>query len=121
MEILFIILGLVVILLLFTVYAQHIRIKRLTRYWKAEKDTKMSLAVKHGMTMEHLVPWAQNFPGDPRTFRFIGDPIDGVIFGKEKIIFVEFKTGNSQLSERQKQIRELVRQKKIEWHEVRIN
>lgn len=119
METFYIILAFVFAFMIFVIYAQSKRIISLETQFKTEKDTKMSMAVKHGMTMEHLIPWAKDFPGDARAFRFIGDPIDGVLFAKDKIVFMEFKTGNSQLSEKQKQIKELVKQKRIEWNEVR--
>jgi predicted Holliday junction resolvase-like endonuclease len=71
--------------------------------------------VKHGKTMEHLIPFSKEYPYDPRGFRFIGDPIDGVQFNDDGIVFLEFKTGDAQLSERQKKIKENVKNKKVEF------
>lgn len=120
MELLYIILAVAIVSLVIIAYAQQKRIRELQEQFHSARDTKMALAVKHGMTMEHFIPWTKEFDGDPRGFRFIGDPIDGVLFGKDKITFMEFKTGNAHLSEKQRMIRELVEKRKIEWKEIRI-
>ena len=77
--------------------------------------------VKHGKSFENLFPFMNNYPYESRNFRFIGDPIDGVSFEDNKIIFMEFKTGTSKLSEKQKKIKNLVENKKVEWKEIRDN
>jgi len=75
--------------------------------------------VKHGKTMEQLAPFAKDYPYDPRGFRFVGDPVDGVQFNDDGVVFIEFKTGSSQLSERQKKIRENIEKKKVWFRELR--
>ena len=62
-----------------------------------------------------------NYPYEHRNFRFIGDPIDGLSFEEDKIMFIEFKTGGSNLSQKQRKIKELVEKGKIEWKEIREN
>jgi predicted Holliday junction resolvase-like endonuclease len=78
-----------------------------------------SSSVKHGKTMEQLLPFSKEYPYDPRGFRFIGDPVDGVQFNEDGIVFVEFKTGESKLSVRQAKIKENVKNKKVEFREIR--
>lgn len=78
-----------------------------------------SMNIKHGKSFENLFPFMNNYPYEPRNFRFIGDPIDGLSFEDNKIVFMEFKTGTSKLSEKQKKIKELVELKKVEWKEVK--
>lgn len=79
-----------------------------------------SSGVRHGKTMEQLAPFMRNYPYDPRGFRFIGDPVDGVQFNEDGIVFVEFKTGSSSLSAGQNKIREEVKNKKVGFREVRL-
>ena len=76
-------------------------------------------SVKHGKTMEQLLPFSKAYPYDPRGFRFIGDPVDGVQFNDDSVVFVEFKTGKSSLSARQDKIKENVKNKKVEFREIR--
>ena len=69
---------------------------------------------------EQFMPFLKDYPYDPQNFRFIGSPIDGIQFEDDKIILIEFKTSNSQLTDRQKKIAELIWQKKVEFEEHRI-
>ena len=80
-----------------------------------------SMNIKHGKSFENLFPFMNNYPYEPRNFRFIGDPIDGLSFEENKIVFIEFKTGTSKLSEKQKKIKSLVESKKVEWKEINDN
>jgi len=81
---------------------------------------KNSLSSKYGKMTEQFMPFLKDYPYDPQNFRFLGTPVDGVQFEDNKIIFVEFKSSNSQLSPRQRQIAELVWQKRVEFEEHRI-
>ena len=81
---------------------------------------KQSQSVKYGQLTEQWIPFSKNFPYNSQNFRFIGKPIDGISFEDDKIVFVEFKTNKSQLNENQKRVKELVKDKKIEWFELRV-
>ncbi len=94
--------------------------RRYRRLYILEKQKKSSISVKHGKFLEHYIPWIRKiFPYRPERFRFIGNPIDGIVFDDNKIVFLEFKTGKSSLTEFQKRIKSLVENKKIEWKEIR--
>tara|TARA_Y100000310_G_C20573740_1_gene759392 strand:+ start:631 stop:999 length:369 start_codon:yes stop_codon:yes gene_type:complete len=75
--------------------------------------------VKHGKSFEQLFPYMENYPYYAGNFRFIGSPIDGLSFEDEKVVFVEFKTGKSVLSPKQKKIKKLIEEKKVVWKEIR--
>ena len=62
----------------------------------------------------------ESYPYDYNKFRFIGNPIDGIQFNEDEIIFMEFKGGKSQLSEKQRNIKDLVKDKRVYWEEFRI-
>ncbi len=81
---------------------------------------KQSLSSKYGKMTEQFMPFLKDYPYDPQNFRFLGTPIDGIQFEENKIVFIEFKSSNSQLSPRQRQIAELVLGKKVEFEEHRI-
>lgn len=83
------------------------------------KFQKRSQIIKTGKWIEDYFPFLNKFPVPPETFKFIGEPIDGVAFA-EKIFFIEFKTGNAKLSEKQEKIKKLVENKQVEWREIRI-
>ena len=50
----------------------------------------------------------------------MGRPIDYISFGDDEITFIEVKSGNAQLSAKQRHISDLVNQKLISWKEVGI-
>lgn len=77
-----------------------------------------SMYVKHGKISEQLFPFMKDYPYDPSNFRFIGSPIDGINFEDDKLVFIEFKTGNSNLTDKQKKIKSLVEKKKVEWKTI---
>jgi len=81
---------------------------------------KSSLSSKYGKMTEQFMPFLKDYPYDPQNFRFIGSPIDGIQFNDDKIVFIEFKTNSSRLSDRQRHIAELVFQKRVEWEEHRL-
>lgn len=96
--------------------------------WRANKNRlnevsfrKASLSSRYGKMTEQFMPFLKDYPYDPTNFRFLGSPIDGVQFTDDKIIFIEFKTANSQLSDKQRRIADLVWQKKIDFQEHRID
>ncbi|MDP2973988.1 MAG: Holliday junction resolvase-like protein [Candidatus Diapherotrites archaeon] len=81
---------------------------------------KSSQAVRYGKMTEQFIPFTEQFPFPPERFRFLGSPIDGIAFDEDEIIFCEFKTAGSTLSERQRKIKELVERKKVKWEEFNL-
>jgi len=81
---------------------------------------KKSSEVRTGKITEQISPFLADYPLDPKTARFLGDPIDFVHFDEDKVTFVEVKSGKSQLSKRQRQIRDLVKDGKVEFIIYRV-
>jgi predicted Holliday junction resolvase-like endonuclease len=82
--------------------------------------SKRSQSVKYGQLTEQWIPFSKEFPFDSQQFRFIGKPIDGIVFDDEKVVFVEFKTNKSSLNDAQKKVKKLIEEKKVDWFELRI-
>lgn len=81
-----------------------------------------------GKVTEHLVPNLPQFPFNPKDVRFVGSPIDLIIFDGmsneniQSIVFVEVKTGASaSLTKRERQIRSAVEAGKVKWLEMRVD
>ena len=106
-------------------YAVHL-IWRL-RYTKVIRNDaiKRSQAVSAGKAYEQLAPFLPGFAFDPKDARFLGSPVDLVVFdgmtqGRvRRVVFVEVKTGQSHLSDRERQIRDVIAARSVEWLEVR--
>jgi predicted Holliday junction resolvase-like endonuclease len=104
----------------------------LLQKWKIENETLIrqdainrSYSVNLGKITEHLIPFHLDFPFNPKDARFIGSPIDMIVFDgysdkKDELIIyiVEIKTGNSKLTEIQKKIKEAVFKGEIRWCEI---
>ncbi len=95
---------------------------------KQRKDAiNRSRAVLGGQFSEQLSPYLPNFPCNPGDARFIGKPIDFIAFpgsaeGKsiEEVLLIEVKSGQSKLSERERQIKSAVENGKVRYIEYRI-
>ena len=91
-----------------------------------EKNKKLvsqrqSNHVKLGQTAENFYAFLNEFPHNPEECVAIFKPIDLISFNKDKITFIEVKTGNSQLSSKQRNIKKLVEENKIFFETHRIN
>ena len=81
-----------------------------------------SRAVLGGRFTEQMAPYLPEFRYDPTEARFIGSPVDLIVFpglaGDEpqEIVFVEVKAGaRPRLSPREQRVRDLVEAKKVRW------
>lgn len=97
--------------------------------WKAAMEQQIrqdavnrSKAVVIGQITEHMVPFMQDFKYNPKDARFLGTPVDLIVFdglteGRlRRIVFIEVKSGaNNQLSPREKQVRDAVLQGSVAW------
>ncbi len=87
---------------------------------------KRSRSVLAGQFSEQLAPFLPDFPWRPTEARFIGKPVDFIVFkgldGKavSEIVFVEVKSGKSSLSGTERSLRDAVREKRVIWAEYRV-
>ena len=82
---------------------------------------KKSSEVRLGQISEQLAPFLNQFPYNPKQCQFLGMPIDYIHFGDDKITLIEIKSGKARLSKKQRHIRDLVKDGKVEWDEIRIS
>ena len=91
-----------------------------------QDSVKKSREVLTGQFSEQLAPFMPNFPYSPTECKFLGKPIDFIVFkGLDKkepseIVFVEVKSGKSNLSTVERKIRDIVNKKKVKWVEYRV-
>jgi predicted Holliday junction resolvase-like endonuclease len=101
--------------------------------WKATYTRELrrdavqrSQAVTLGKVCEHLVPYLPDFRWNPKDARFLGTPLDLVVFdglsegALRKIVFVEVKTGSSTMSKRERQVRDVILARRVEWEELSL-
>lgn len=85
------------------------------------ESQKKSSEVRLGIIGENFMPLISSFPYDHKKFRFMANPCDGIYFGDEEVVFLEFKTGNAKLSESQKKIRDIIKQGKVRFETFRVD
>jgi predicted Holliday junction resolvase-like endonuclease len=94
--------------------------EKLTKQYARELHHRKSSEVRLGKIGENLAPFTEGWPWDANNFRFLGNPVDGVQFNDDEIIFVEIKTGKARLSRSQKDFRDLVKKGKVSFVTFKI-
>ncbi len=125
---LLIILGLI----LYNIYQKRMINIRVQQQVLQEKDRirkdalSRSRAVLKGKIGEQMAPLLEAFPFQPADARFIGAPIDYIVFdgysknNPTEIVLIDIKTGNAQLSTIERRIAKLVHEKRVRWMTIRI-
>ena len=96
--------------------------------WEAEIEKAckaaiaQSRAVLGGKFVEQLAPYLPEFKYDPTDARFIGSPIDLIVFpglaagDPQEIVIMEIKTGkSSHLTPEERKIRQLIEDGMVRW------
>ena len=94
---------------------------------EARRDAvKRSRSTIEGQVFEQLVPHFPEWKYTPSEARFLGSPIDYVVFegmstGKpDKIVLVEVKKGTSKTTPLQNKIKKLIKEGKVEWETLEL-
>jgi predicted Holliday junction resolvase-like endonuclease len=78
------------------------------------------------MFAEQLAPYLPNFPFSPTEAKFIGAPIDFLVFKGmdahhiEEVIFVEVKSGSARLNHNEHSLKDAIDSKRVRWHEYHV-
>lgn len=119
-EIILAVLVIAVVILLVLYFKQRQELELLGQAHQELGSSFKSKVVIHGKNWEVFAPFMKQFEEHAKkeNFRFLGNPIDGIAFDDDEIKFIEFKTGKSQLSPKQKRIKSQVESKKVKWIEL---
>ena len=102
------------------------------REWEGQVDgirndaVMRSRAVLSGNFSEQLAPYLPDFKYNPSDCRFIGKPVDMIVFdglsnGELKdVTFLEIKSGDSKLNNNQRDLKRIIDSKKVKFEEYRI-
>jgi predicted Holliday junction resolvase-like endonuclease len=92
-----------------------------------EDAVQRSLVVTAGKVHEQLVPYLPEFGFNPKDARFLGSPVDLVVFdgladgAVRRVVFLEVKTGGATLTARERQVREVIEAREVAWGELRLS
>lgn len=79
-----------------------------------------------GQVLEKLAPHFPEFPYDPTDLRFIGTPVDYIVFDGlaegevQEVVFLEVKSGRSNLTTRERRVRDAVEAGAVRWDVYRV-
>jgi len=125
-----------VIFVLLMNYITRLKYERRFREWQeieyAKREVELNQARKSAITQsravlggkftEQMAPYLPDFKYDPTEARFIGSPIDMVVFpglaggDPREIVIMEIKSGkNCQLTPQERKIRQLVEDGMVRW------
>ena len=85
-----------------------------------------SRAVLGGQFSEQLAPYLPDFNYSPTEVRFLGKPVDFLVFkgmdekSIKEVIFVEVKSGKATLNTSEKSLKDAIQNKRVKWEEYRI-
>ena len=88
------------------------------------KALNKSRSVIKGQLVEQFAPFTHDFPCNTTECNFQGKPIDFIGFkglddsNVEEIIFIEIKSGNSQLSQVQKSVKRAIQEGRVRFEEM---
>ena len=88
---------------------------------------KASRAVLGGLVSEQMAPLLPGFPFDPGDCRFIGKPVDFLVFkgmnqkAITEVVFLEIKSGSGRsLNDQEKRLRDVIRAGRVKWAEFDV-
>ena len=120
-------------------YITRLKFERRFREWQEAEilrwETDKEQAVKNGISQsravlggkftEQMAPYLPEFSYDPTEARFIGSPIDLIVFpglargDPEEIVIMEIKAGkNAQLTPQERKIRQLIEDGMVRWEMI---
>lgn len=81
----------------------------------AVSGKQISERVRLGQVGENLLPFLNGFPYSPKNVRGLFQPIDLLVFNEDEIVFVEVKTGDAKLTEKQRNIKRIIEEGKVRF------
>ena len=125
--------AVIILFLLIGIIIGHIigAIRR-NKYWEPQIEVERkdaiakSRATLGGLFSEQLAPYLPNFPYSPSEVRFIGKPIDFIVFkgadskNIDEVVFVEVKSGKAKINNHEKNLKNTIDNKRVRWEEYRV-
>lgn len=103
------------------------RIKEKELLFQRKDAIEKSRQVIGGQFSENLAPYFPNFPFKPTECKFLGRPIDFVVFNGldeknvKEIVFLEVKSGDSKLNFSERGIKKAIESGNVRFEEYRIS
>ena len=112
--------------------AGAVALMALVLWWRQKRSLRKELARQQRSTLkgqiaEQLAPWWPGFPYQASDARFLGAPIDLVVFdglsddaAEVSVVLVELKTGKAKLSKNERRVKAAVQAKRVRFETIRL-
>ena len=94
---------------------------------RSEEGSRAAIAIGTWRHVRRTArPYLPNFPFSPTEAKFIGAPIDFLVFDGmdaqhiEEVIFVEVKSGSARLNHNEHSLKDAIENKRVRWQEYRV-
>lgn len=120
---------LLVVVIVLVIYILQMKKQLPITVSKAEKEAQdRSRPIIKGLVAEQIVPFLKDFKYNPADARFIGAPIDYVIFDgysdkseEITVVIADIKTGKrANLTSDQRKIRDAINEKRVKWEIIHL-
>lgn len=124
--------GAIIFIILGYIIGKLLTTHQLNKEWEDKIPEQRADAINRsraslgGKFSENLSPYFPDFPFHPTEMRWLGSPVDYIVFKGmdkdqiEELIFLEIKSGKSALTAREKQLKKLIEEKKVAWKEYKV-
>lgn len=131
-ELITLIIGAIIFIIVGYIIGKLLTTHQLNKEWEQKIPEQRADAINRsraslgGKFSENLSPYFPDFPFHPTEMRWLGSPVDYIVFKGmdndqiEELIFLEIKSGKSVLTAREKQLKRLVEEGKVSWKEYRM-
>jgi len=89
--------------------------------YEKERGKAISDRVRLGQVGENFAAFHDQFPYDRKQVKALFQPVDLVCFEENEVVFIDVKTGGSQLSKKQRQIRDNIKEGRVRFEIHRLD
>lgn len=93
----------------------------MTQKFEESRGKQISVRVKMGQIGEQFVFFNEGFKYDRKETKSLLQPIDLICFEEDEVVFVEVKTGEAKLSQKQKRIKTNIQEGRVRFEVLRID
>lgn len=93
----------------------------MTKKFEESRGKQISERVRLGQVGENFAAFHDQFPYDRSQVKALFQPVDLIYFGDDEVVFIDVKTGGSNLSKKQRQIRDNIKAGNVRFEVHRLD
>jgi predicted Holliday junction resolvase-like endonuclease len=97
------------------------QLDEMTKKFEDSRGKQISERVRLGQVGENFAAFHDQFPYDRKQVKALFQPVDLIYFGEDEVVFIDVKTGAANLSQKQKNIRDNIKNGNVRFEVHRID